>query len=171
LNSYSNNNLTNFLGNLTSNPTFNSIFLVGGLIQIVFVMIIIRKTFRDNSYYSSMSWFRAFSYALLFVGGAPILAQGISALLVIGLPYLTPYLDVLTLLGRFSTIDENTASTTRPWAYALALLASAGFLVWRIRSLKSRSFTWIHAGQVALFAFFANILFQLLVYGILVAVG
>ena len=168
---YSPEELKNSIMDLTRGGlTINVVVALGVFLQIVLVMVLIKSSFRDN-HVSRMGWIKALCYSILFVVGAPLIAQICSALLIWGLPFLLKYLDVISLLQTISSIDEAAAAISRPWAYALALLSSAGFLVWRIRSLKRRSFTWIHAGQVVLFAFFANILFQLLVYGILVAVG
>ena len=149
--------------------TINLVLVLGVILQIILVMILIKFSFRDN-HVSRLGWIKALCYSMLFVVGAPLIAQISSVVLVWGMPFLMRYLDVISLLQTISAIDEAVAALSRPWAYALALLSSAGFLVWRIRSLKSRSFTWIHAGQVALFAFFANILFQLLVYGVVKAI-
>ena len=166
---YSPEELKNSIMDLTRGGlTINLVLVIGVLLQIVLVMILIKFSFRDN-HVSRLGWIKALCYSILFVVGSPLIAQIASAVLVWVMPFLMRYLDVISLLQTISSIDEAVAALSRPWAYALALLASAGFLVWRIRSLKSRSFTWIHAGQVVLFAFFANILFQLLVYGVVKA--
>jgi hypothetical protein len=162
----SENGLSNPLIDLTKNSSLNGSLALGALFQIILVAFIIRGAFRDN-HFSLMGWIKAFSYSLVFVVATPLISQIASGLLVWGLPYVTPYLDVLTLLGRISSVDQDAASSTRPWAYALALLATIGFLVWRIRSIRRRSFKWVHASQTILVLILANIIFQLLIYGIL----
>ena len=167
---YSPEELKNSIMDLTRGGlTINLVLVLGVLLQIILVMILIKSSFRD-SHVSRLGWIKALCYSILFVIGAPLIAQISSIVLVWGMPFLMRYLDVISLLQTISAIDEAVGALSRPWAYALALLSSAGFLIWRIRSLKRRSFTWIHVGQVVLFAFFANILFQLLVYGIVKAI-
>jgi len=167
---YSPEELKNSIMDLTRGGlTINLVLVFGVLLQIILVMILIKSSFRDN-HVSRLGWIKALCYSILFVIGAPLIAQISSVVLVWGMPFLMRYLDVISLLQTISAIDEAVAALSRPWGYTLALLSSAGFLVWRIRSLKRRSFTWIHVGQVVLFAFFANILFQLLVYGVVKAI-
>jgi hypothetical protein len=154
---------------LVKSSNFLLIYGLAGLIQTALVMLVIRHSFQGTGYYSSIGWTRAFSYALLFVGAMSLLALGLSSALVFGLPYIAPYLDVLTLLGKVAPLNEQAAAHTRPWAYSLAILAALGFLVWRIKSLRMLQFGWVHAGQVVLVLFSSNILFQFLTYGILSA--
>lgn len=158
------NSIQDFLSNGTS---LNLVLTLGVFLQIVIVMVLIKGSFRDN-HVNRLGWIKSISYAILFVIGTPLISQISSAVLVFVMPFLLKYLDVMTLLGGISSISQEVAALSRPWAYALALLATAGFLIWRIRTNKRRSFTWVHAGQLVLFALFANIFFQFFVYGALV---
>jgi hypothetical protein len=141
----------------------NIIFPLGLLVQLIIVAIALRTFFRDDQY-QLMGLLKAFGYAILFVVGAPIAGQILSALLVWITPMATRLLDVMTLLKTVSSVDESAATVSRPWAYALAILAGIAFFVWRVKSLRRNRFTLLHAGQVALVFVVANALFQLLVY-------
>jgi hypothetical protein len=143
----------------------NVIFPLGLFVQLVIVAVALRTFFRDDQY-QLMGFLKAFGYAILFVVGAPIAGQILSALLVWIVPMATRFLDVMTLLKTVSPIDESAATVSRPWAYALAILAGISFFAWRVKSLKRNRFTLLHAGQVALVLLVANALFQLLVYSV-----
>jgi len=143
----------------------NIIFPLGLLVQLIIVAIALRTFFRDDQY-QLMGLLKAFGYAILFVVGAPIAGQILSALLVWITPMATRLLDVMTLLKTVSSVDESAATVSRPWAYVLAILAGITFFVWRVKSLRRNRFTLLHAGQVALVFVVANALFQLLVYSV-----
>lgn len=162
--------LSPLITEFTNNPTGMSVLILGGLLQVLLVMMVIWLSFQGPEYHSSVRFFRAFIYSLIFVLGAPVLSLAVSALFVLGFPHIVKYLDVLTLvLGPFQSLEASVAATSRPWGYSLAILITIGFLAWMI-SYANRygRFGWRHAGYVALALVGAIVFCQLTVYSLLV---
>jgi hypothetical protein len=109
---------------------------IGVVLQLVGVAFVIRVFFRDNNI-RVISWVKAFAFAVLFIVGAPAVAQSLSAILVWVVPWVLGNLDVLSVLARFSPVDDSIAGLSRPWGYLLTILVTGIFVY---RHVKIRNF-------------------------------
>lgn len=157
---------TDLLTEIIGNRTIMSVFALGVIFQILLVMTLLKLSFQDSEYESSVHLFKAFIYAFIFVLGAPVMSMAVSALFVLGFPHIAKYLDVLTLvLGSFPNFDAAAAATSRPLGYSLAILSTIAFLAWMISHANSHGeFGWRHVGYVALALVGAVVLCQFAVY-------
>lgn len=105
---------------------------IGVILQLVGVAAIIRIFLRDNNI-RLIGWVKAFALAILFVIGAPVVAQAVSATLVWVVPWVLDHLDPLSVLARFSAVDDSVAGVSRPWGYLLTVLSTGVFVYRHIR--------------------------------------
>lgn len=109
---------------------------LGVILQLVGVAAIIRIFLRDNNI-RLIGWLKALALATLFIIGAPVVSQAVSAVVVWAVPWVLDHLDPLLVLARFSAVDDSVAGVSRPWGYLLAILATGVFMY---RHIKIRNF-------------------------------
>ena len=109
---------------------------LGIIIQLAGVAAIIRMFLRDDNI-RLIGWLKALALAILFIVGAPVVAQAVSAVLVWLVPWVLDHLDPLVVLARFSAVDDSVAGVSRPWGYLLTILVTAVFVY---RHIKIRNF-------------------------------
>lgn len=112
---------------------------LGIILQLLGVAAVIRMFLRDDNI-RLISWLKALALAILFIIGAPVVAQAVSAVLVWLVPWVLDHLDPLIVLARISAVDDSVAGVSRPWGYLLTILATAVFVYrhFRIRNVGRR---------------------------------
>jgi hypothetical protein len=111
------------------NVSGKTIVPLGIILQLVGVAAAIRLFLRDDNI-RIISWVKALALSVMFIVGAPVIAQSVSALVLWLVPLILGNIDVLGVLSRFSSVDVSVAGASRPWAYLLTILGTT-ILVYR----------------------------------------
>jgi hypothetical protein len=109
---------------------------LGVTLQLVGVAAIIRIFLRDNNI-RLIGWLKALALATLFIIGAPVVSQAVSAVVVWAVPWVLDHLDPLIVIARFSAVDDSVAGVSRPWGYLLTIFATGVFIY---RHIKVKNF-------------------------------